>query len=255
MTVAGYEVVWPLSKRHYLSIPDDPVVNESAVMNTAIASADLTPAAPSRPSTSGRDLAARALLAGAGCAPPRVSELLGVSRRTLGRMVAADLTAALHEAPLVEQARTWLVDSARRGRCTAEERDAAIAWLRDAPHDAPPVARVRPQAASRRPAAATSPPRRGRTRHGRLPRSRPSNGGPPLSALARAQVDALTRQQQRILHRSALLTYVLAAEQQNGQPLTLGDALAELLADITEAARTIGTLLQPAPDGRPHPRR
>ena len=101
--------------------------------------------------------------------------------------------------------------------------------------------------------AATSP-RRGRTRHGRLARSGPPNGGPPLSTLAREHVDALTRQQQRILHRSALLTYVLAAEHQNGQPLTLGDALAELLADITEAARTIGTLLQAAPDGRPHPR-
>jgi hypothetical protein len=29
-------------------------------------------------------------------------------------------------------------------------------------------------------------------------------------------------------------------------PLTAGDALAELLADITDAARTIGTLLQTA---------
>jgi hypothetical protein len=33
-------------------------------------------------------------------------------------------------------------------------------------------------------------------------------------------------------------------------PLTMGDALAELLADITEAARMIGTLLQTA-TGRP----
>jgi hypothetical protein len=39
---------------------------------------------------------------------------------------------------------------------------------------------------------------------------------------------------------------VLAAEQRGGAPLTMGDALAELLADITEAARTIGTLLQQA---------
>ena len=31
-----------------------------------------------------------------------------------------------------------------------------------------------------------------------------------------------------------------------GEPLTMGDALAELLADITEAARTIGTMLQTA---------
>jgi len=32
-------------------------------------------------------------------------------------------------------------------------------------------------------------------------------------------------------------------------PLTLGEALAELLAEITEAARAIGTLL-PTPNGR-----
>ena len=31
-----------------------------------------------------------------------------------------------------------------------------------------------------------------------------------------------------------------------GQTFMMGDALAELLADITEAARTIGTLLQTA---------
>jgi hypothetical protein len=67
---------------------------------------------------------------------------------------------------------------------------------------------------------------------------------PPHADFALDQVDELTRQQQRILRRSAVIHYVLAAEKQSGQPLTLGDALAELLADITEAARTIGTLLQ-----------
>jgi hypothetical protein len=51
---------------------------------------------------------------------------------------------------------------------------------------------------------------------------------------------------QRILHRSALIDYVPAAERRGGETLTMGDALAELLADITEAARTIGTLLQAA---------
>jgi hypothetical protein len=66
------------------------------------------------------------------------------------------------------------------------------------------------------------------------------------------QVDALQCQQQRILHRSALIDYVLAAERQRGQTLTIaiGDALSELLADISEAARTIGTLLQTT-TGRP----
>jgi hypothetical protein len=44
--------------------------------------------------------------------------------------------------------------------------------------------------------------------------------------------------------RSALVDYVLAAETRGGGPLTMGDALAELLPDITEAADTIGTLLQ-----------
>jgi hypothetical protein len=39
---------------------------------------------------------------------------------------------------------------------------------------------------------------------------------------------------------------VLTAEQRNGARLTLGDALTELLTDISEAARTIGTILQPA---------
>jgi hypothetical protein len=64
------------------------------------------------------------------------------------------------------------------------------------------------------------------------------------------QVDALRRQQQRILHRGTLIDYVLTAEQRNGGALTMGDALAELLADITEAARTNGMLL-PTVTGRP----
>jgi hypothetical protein len=42
----------------------------------------------------------------------------------------------------------------------------------------------------------------------------------------------------------ALIDHVLAAETWGSEPLTMGDALAELLADITEAARTIGTILQ-----------
>ena len=44
--------------------------------------------------------------------------------------------------------------------------------------------------------------------------------------------------------------YVFAAETPGGQTLTLGDALAELVADITEAARTIGTILQRGTDSR-----
>jgi hypothetical protein len=47
-----------------------------------------------------------------------------------------------------------------------------------------------------------------------------------------------------------VISYVLTAETRSGQTLALGDALAELLADITEAARTIGTILQQVGDRR-----
>ena len=94
---------------------------------------------------------------------------------------------------------------------------------------------------SRRPHRPVTP------RNGAAPSTTDTPGceAPPLP-----QVDALRRQQQRILHRSALIDYVLAAEKRGGETLTMGDALAELLADITEAARTIGTILQAA-TGRP----
>ena len=49
-----------------------------------------------------------------------------------------------------------------------------------------------------------------------------------------------------------MIDYVLAAEQRNGVALTLGDALAELLRDISDAARTIGTRLQPSNPGALH---
>jgi hypothetical protein len=60
-------------------------------------------------------------------------------------------------------------------------------------------------------------------------------------------IEVLQRQQQRILHRTTLLEYVLTAEQRNGARLTLGDALTELVTDISEAARTIGTILRAGP--------
>ena len=50
-------------------------------------------------------------------------------------------------------------------------------------------------------------------------------------------------------HRSALIYYELPPDKQGGQTLTLGEALGELLADITEAARTIGAILQQAGAG------
>jgi hypothetical protein len=58
-------------------------------------------------------------------------------------------------------------------------------------------------------------------------------------------------QRQTMPMPSLHLDYVLAAESRGGGPLTMGDALAELLADITEAARTIGTLLPQVENGRP----
>ena len=114
--------------------------------------------------------------------------------------------------------------------------------------------------------AATNTRSRGCRRHAGRPRADrglcvtpPNNGahsnGSATSTTATAgphapaplpQVDALRRQQQRILHHSALVDDVLAAEKRGGEPLTMGDALAELLADITEGARTIGTFLQTA---------
>jgi hypothetical protein len=86
-------------------------------------------------------------------------------------------------------------------------------------------------------------------------RASPRRTGTPRNGAVTAtapliQVDALRRQQQRILHRSTLIDYVLTAETREVGPLTMGDAPAELLADITEAARTIGTLL-PTVTGRP----
>ena len=72
---------------------------------------------------------------------------------------------------------------------------------------------------------------------------------PVPPSLSTTQIDALERQQQRILHRTRVIDYVLVAEQRNGATLTLSDALAELLGDITDAARAIGTILRPTKPG------
>lgn len=197
---------------------------------------DVTPDA-TPVSVTGRDLAARALLGGAECSAKRVSELLGVSRRTLGRMVEADLTAALQDAQTLAAARTYLEASTSRGIAVAE-RDAAAAWLAQALRDEQPLE----SAARRRTSVrATKKP---------TPKAvkRPTNGtSPAAAAVPLPQLEALERQRQRILHRTTLLDYVLAAEQRNGAGLTLGDALAELVRDITDAARQVGTILQQIP--------
>jgi hypothetical protein len=202
--------------------------------------------------TRGRELAVRALLA-AGCVQQRVAELLDTSRRSVGRMVEADVTAALRDADVVAQARTCLADTASRGS-TDEEREAAEAWLVHALRDDQQVAQFHQRISVRRPAATARVAIRAGTRHGggtvKRPAATPATPGPPPAVFAHDQLDTLTRQQQRILHRSALIDYVLTAERQSGQTLTMGDALVELLADITEAACTIGTIPQTAGRGR-----
>jgi hypothetical protein len=64
-----------------------------------------------------------------------------------------------------------------------------------------------------------------------------SHSGLPLE-----QVEALTRQQQRIERRSLILGCAVTTL----EPAPMRDALADLLAEITEAARAIGMLLRPA---------
>jgi hypothetical protein len=226
-----------------------------------------------RPDHLPKALAARALLATPDGTQQRVSDLLGVSRRTIGRLAEADFSAALRDKQVLDDARTYLQDTASRGS-TAAERAAAAAWLEEAAREEHQVPVT--QAATKpvvehhveRTPAATTPPvsspvvnptPRGLARRpdhttARRNASTPSpattlpveagTGVPTPEPLP--PIDALRRQQQRILHRSALIDYVLAAEKRGGETVTMGDALAELLADITEAARTIGTILQTA---------
>jgi len=262
LSALDLEVVWPLHKSHYLS----PALADAGIdMDTESESLEETPAesqtVPSGESvaaaTAGRKLAVRALLAG-GCLQQRVAELLHTHRRSVGRMAEADVTAALRDAAVVEQARTCLADTAIRGS-TVEEREAADAWLVHALRDERQIEQFHQRTPTRRPtvpagAATTvkrndvsSPVKRAAVTPAMQSAALP---GAPPAMFGADQVDALTRQQQRIVHRSELLAYVIAAENRSGQALTLGDALAELLADITEAAHTIGTIVRQVGNGR-----
>jgi len=154
--------------------------------------------------------------------------------RNVGRTVDADVLAALQDATVIAEARTLLAESASRGS-TLEEREAAEAWLTRVVRDEHQV-----EHEHRR--------RRRRKAVVMKPMGRPKNGRRHVDAAwSPTTLEALERQQQRILHRTAVLEYVLTAEQRNGAHLTLGDALTELLTDISEAARSIGTILRPAP--------
>ena len=224
-------------------------------METEPESSERTSAPSVAAATHGRELAVRALLAGPDCSQQRVSKLLGVSRRTIGRMVDTDLTTALRDPKVLEQAER-VAATASRGR-PAEEREAADAWLIHARRDEQQVEQFHQRTVSRRPRAtvkalvALPAGKRNVKRPSVTPATHVhSSPGPPPVVFTRYQLHALTRQQQRILHRSALVDYVIATETRGGQPLALGDALGELLADITEAARTIGTTLQQAGDRR-----
>jgi len=125
-------------------------------MDTALEPAEEATTASVDVAPHGRELAARALLATPDGSQQRVSDLLGVSRRTLGRMADVNLTTALRDPQGLEGARTCLAETASRGS-TAEERDAAVAWLEEA-------ARSEHQVARKPSAAKPPPPRRGRRR-------------------------------------------------------------------------------------------
>ena len=193
------------------------------------------------PAVDGRELAARALLAGAGCTQEGVAVLLNTSRRSMGRLLAADVTAAIHDVDARTTARTCLegADS------TTEERDAAEAWLLQAERDERPAERVRPETehARTRPASGHAPGAGSSSAKppAKQPAAKPQScaGAPPRASLA--QLEALTREQQRIERRSLILPCALTPL----DPVPLREALADLVTEIAESARVIGMLLRP----------
>ena len=127
MQLSDLEVVWPLYRSHYLS---PALADEGLVMPIDPASAD----APTTASVDVAPTGARwrpVLLASPDGSQQRVSDLLGISRRTLGRMVDVDCPTAWRDPQALEGARTCLAETTSHGS-TAEERDAATAWLEEA---------------------------------------------------------------------------------------------------------------------------
>ena len=165
-------------------------------------------------------------------------------------MVEADVTAALRDVDVVDQARTYLADTASRGS-TAEEREAADAWLVHAVRDEQQVEQFHQRTGVSRPTAQARVAIRAGKRNGG-PVKRPAVTPATPSTRSRSAAGRVRARSARrpyapaTAHRVSqrALAYVIAAENRSGQALTLGDALAELLADITEAARTIGTILR-----------
>jgi hypothetical protein len=187
------------------------------------------------PSDAARNVAIHALLAGAHCTQARTALLLKTSRRSVGRAATTDVRTALRDDRIVAQVQQLLADSADHGS-TAKEREDAETWLTRGRHDDHQVEPV-PRRRGRPPKAVTMKAA-SRAKNGRRHMENGNSWSP-------TSLEVLQRQQQRILHRTALLEYVLTAEQRNGARLALGDALTELLTDISEAARAIGTILHP----------
>jgi hypothetical protein len=228
------EVIWPLHRWHYLS---PALTDEGLVMHPEPESSEDHAAACLGAADHGRELAARALLAGPAGSQQQVSDLLGVSRRTVGRLADVDRTTAVRDPQVLEAARTCLAETASRGS-TAEERAAAVAWLQEAARDERQIVRVQ---ASRQPAARRPGAGRRLTRTCAKPTGAASPTAAPHVPPLSPQVEALRRQQQRILHRTALIAYVLTAEQRNGGPLTMRK---QCTVDTAHGARRGGQSLQ-----------
>ena len=140
------EVVWPPHKWDYLTVADsDMPVNPPPLSSTWAGAngghatptrskrrrahrtgpGDRTPAAVDPTHQQGRALAVHAFLQGAQCRVSRVSALLGVSTRSVGRHRARP---RLTTRPILEVAQTCIAASADRGS-TPAERAAAAVWL------------------------------------------------------------------------------------------------------------------------------
>ena len=112
MSSYDVEVVWPLHRSHYLS------------RALADAGVDWTQHQSPRGTTAVVRRCGHTRALGGGCLQQRIAELLHTSRRSVGRMVEADVTAALRDVDVPEQARTCLAETASRGS-TSDEREAA----------------------------------------------------------------------------------------------------------------------------------
>jgi hypothetical protein len=143
--------------------------------------------------TPGRELAVRALLAGADCLQQRVSDLLGVCARQYGRGTRGRGARRQQVARVQASRRSGRAPTT--GGAAPPHRRRAPQWFRDP---------------DGRPSCAPAVP-------GRARRSGASSSASSIAA-----------------HSSTM-----AAERQSGQPLTMGDALTDLLEDINEAARQI----------------